>query len=66
MQMWDFYTYLKGFFGNFGQNGTKERKVLIRMDHIIKQLPKLAGDKENENKKFFAKLRNKPPRIWII
>lgn len=32
------------------------------MDDIIKQLPKLAKDKEREHKKFFGKLRNKPPR----
>lgn len=32
------------------------------MDHMIEQLPKLARDKEGENKKFFAKLRNRPPK----
>lgn len=32
------------------------------MEEIIKQLPGLAREKEGENKKFFAKLRNKPPK----
>ncbi|GGW23530.1 YkgJ family cysteine cluster protein [Arenibacter certesii] len=32
------------------------------MDNIIAQLPKLAKEKQNENKKFFAKLRKKPPK----
>lgn len=32
------------------------------MEHIINNLPKLAKDKHNENKKFFAKLKNKPPK----
>lgn len=32
------------------------------MEEIIKALPKRAKDKENENKKFFAKLRAKPPK----
>lgn len=32
------------------------------MEEIIKALPQLAKDKENENKKFFAKLRKKPPK----
>tara|TARA_R110000737_G_scaffold74747_1_gene104064 strand:- start:1330 stop:1827 length:498 start_codon:yes stop_codon:yes gene_type:complete len=32
------------------------------MDEVIKQLPKLAQEKQNENKKFFGKLRKKPPK----
>ena len=32
------------------------------MDEIIKQLPQRAKDTENENKKFFAKLKKKPPK----
>lgn len=32
------------------------------MDQILKDLPKKAKDKHNENKKFFAKLRKKPPK----
>lgn len=32
------------------------------MDEVIKQLPKLAQEKHNENKKFFGKLRKKPPK----
>lgn len=32
------------------------------MDEILKELPQRAKDKENENKKFFAKLRKKPPK----
>ncbi|MEC3907256.1 YkgJ family cysteine cluster protein [Tamlana sp. 2201CG12-4] len=32
------------------------------MQDIIKNLPKLAKDKHNENKKFFAKLKKKPPK----
>ena len=32
------------------------------MENILKQLPKKAKDKHKENKKFFVKLRNKPPR----
>ena len=32
------------------------------MEEIIKALPQLAKDKQNENKKFFAKLRNRPPK----
>lgn len=32
------------------------------MDAIIKQLPELARQKNDENKKFFIKLRNKPPK----
>tara|TARA_R100001369_G_scaffold11109_1_gene24430 strand:- start:19834 stop:20331 length:498 start_codon:yes stop_codon:yes gene_type:complete len=32
------------------------------MDDILKDLPKKAKDKHNENKKFFAKLRKKPPK----
>ena len=32
------------------------------MEHIINNLPKFAKDKHNENKKFFAKLKNKPPK----
>lgn len=32
------------------------------MEEFINQLPRLAKDKHNENKKFFAKLRKKPPK----
>lgn len=32
------------------------------MDEILKKLPERAKDKHNENKKFFAKLRKKPPK----
>ncbi|WP_242085442.1 YkgJ family cysteine cluster protein [Aestuariivivens sediminis] len=32
------------------------------MQEIIKNLPKLAKDKHNENKKYFAKLKKKSPR----
>lgn len=32
------------------------------MDELLKQLPKKAKEKHNENKKFFAKLRKKPPK----
>ncbi len=32
------------------------------MQEIIKQLPKFAKDKHNENKKFFTKLKKKPPK----
>lgn len=32
------------------------------MEHTIKNLPKLAKDKHNDSKKFFAKLKNKPPK----
>ncbi len=32
------------------------------MEEVIKALPQLAKDKHNENKKFFAKLRKKPPK----
>ncbi len=32
------------------------------MDEILKGLPQLAKDRHNENKKFFAKLRKKPPK----
>ena len=32
------------------------------MDEVIKQLPKLAQEKHSENKKFFGKLRKKPPK----
>ena len=32
------------------------------MENILKQLPKKAKDKENENKKLFKKLRKKPPK----
>ncbi|WP_242158004.1 YkgJ family cysteine cluster protein [Aestuariivivens sediminis] len=32
------------------------------MQEIIKNLPKLAKDKHNENKKYFTKLKKKPPR----
>ena len=32
------------------------------MQHVLEQLPQLAKDKHNENKKFFAKLKKKPPK----
>ena len=32
------------------------------MQDIINNLPKLAKDKHNETKKFFAKLKKKPPK----
>lgn len=32
------------------------------MQDVIKQLPKRAKDTHNENKKFFAKLKKKPPK----
>ncbi len=32
------------------------------MQELIDQLPKLAKDKQNENKKYFAKLKKKPPK----
>lgn len=32
------------------------------MQNVLKNLPKLAKDKHNENKKFFAKLKKKPPK----
>ncbi len=32
------------------------------MDEILKNLPGLAKDKHKENKKFFAKLKKKPPK----
>ncbi|MDC6404912.1 MULTISPECIES: YkgJ family cysteine cluster protein [Maribacter] len=32
------------------------------MDKVLKQLPQWASDKKTENKKFFAKLKKKPPK----
>tara|TARA_R110000868_G_scaffold78284_3_gene223579 strand:+ start:32773 stop:33270 length:498 start_codon:yes stop_codon:yes gene_type:complete len=32
------------------------------MDEVIKHLPKLAQEKHNENRKFFGKLKRKPPK----
>ncbi|UNY97264.1 YkgJ family cysteine cluster protein [Zhouia spongiae] len=32
------------------------------MDEFLKQLPQLAKDKHKENKKYFSKLKKKPPR----
>ena len=32
------------------------------MEEILKQLPQRAKDTHNENKKFFAKLKKKPPK----
>lgn len=32
------------------------------MKHILNNLPRLAKDKHNENKKYFDKLKKKPPR----
>lgn len=36
--------------------------IFVAMQEFIEQLPKLAKDKHNENKKFFAKLKKKPPK----
>lgn len=35
---------------------------MIEMDKILAQLPKLAKDKHNENKKYFDKLKKKAPK----
>jgi len=32
------------------------------MNEVLKELPKKAGEKQTENKKFFAKLKKKPPK----
>ncbi len=32
------------------------------MDEVLKQLPKKAAEKQSENKKFFSKLKKKPPK----
>lgn len=32
------------------------------MEHILQELPQKAREKHNENKKFFAKLKKKPPK----
>jgi len=32
------------------------------LEHLINNLPKLAKDKHNENKKFFTRLKSKPPK----
>ena len=32
------------------------------MDKVLEQLPQMAADKNTENKKFFAKLKKKPPK----
>lgn len=32
------------------------------MNNFLKQLPQLAKDKHNENKKYFAKLKKRPPK----
>ena len=32
------------------------------VEQFLKNLPKLAKDKHNENKKFFDKLKKKPPK----
>ncbi|MBU3027640.1 YkgJ family cysteine cluster protein [Zobellia galactanivorans] len=32
------------------------------MDQILRELPKKAKDKQNENKKFFTKLKKRPPK----
>lgn len=34
----------------------------MRMDEILKQLPQKAKEKHKENKKFFSRLRAKPPK----
>ncbi len=34
----------------------------MNMENILKQLPQKAKEAENENKKFFAKLKKKPPK----
>ena len=38
------------------------RWMISDMDNVIKNLPKLAKDKHNENKKYFDKLKKKPPK----
>ena len=37
-------------------------KYFYTMQDILNNLPKLSKDKHNENKKFFAKLKKKPPK----
>ncbi|WP_396635437.1 YkgJ family cysteine cluster protein [Maribacter sp. R77961] len=32
------------------------------MEHVLRELPKKAKDKHTENKKFFAKLKKRPPK----
>lgn len=36
--------------------------LCIIMEELLKQLPALAKDKHNQSKKFFAKLKKKPPK----
>jgi len=40
----------------------RRNSYIHHMDEILKQLPKQAKDKHNENKKFFVKLKKKPPK----
>ncbi len=35
---------------------------MTEMNEVIQQLPKKANEKHNENKKFFTKLKKKPPK----
>ena len=42
---------------------TSDKSIYLRtMDQLLKQLPQLAKDTHNENKKYFAKLKKKPPK----
>ncbi len=43
-------------------NLNKAIASVCKMDEFIERLPKLANQKSNANKKFFAKLKNKPPK----
>ena len=41
---------------------TLDAHTFDAMDEILKNLPQRAKDTHNENKKFFTKLRKKPPK----
>ncbi len=43
-------------------NQNSQMSYFCTMQEFIDQLPKLAKDKHNENKKFFAKLKKKTPK----
>lgn len=45
----------------FYRRGAKSA-AKIEMENILKQLPQKAKEAETENKKFFAKLKKKPPK----
>jgi len=47
---------------NRNHNTTNLKLETINLENFINNLPKLAKDKHNENKKFFAKLKSKPPK----